>query len=825
MMIRRLPSCFCWIFLGLLLPHRGHPAPSCGVGTSLDVQNDMCLCDKQSDGRILRNDAIDVERTLQNNGTNVFVAGLYDLDNFAWAEEVRPLVLDRRLFVSASIVLVEARSLKILLPGIFQKIFRFTVSLINDHQNGWHDDVLGDGTVLESAIANSACDDTTAARAYWDLRTQNDGPPHGVVGPRCSGSCIAVAQIAGLEQVTQVSPSSTSSKLSDKTKYPFFSRVVSAEETKGLVSMLRSFGWNRVTVLNTDTEYGNDLSTEFRSLWEGEHEDSSGTWKGEVAYSHAIKIDPDFSVNEDSVRQALDGVPTDDPTINSRVIVLLAHDEHTYPILKIATETNFQPDTIWVGTLAWANRDPPDGDWSWLPEFPGYIGLTPYRNRNSDYMDYLKRLQAAQMEEGREPWDELPDYAAEYMVDSILAMAMALSFVPHEMRHNGSLVTSELRNLTFNGVSGKVSFTEEGDRRDPRFTIFNLQKRDEVFSWVDVGLTGTRVGDTGLNEGGVEAICFAEAGCGLSAAPSDVYPVTEAPSVLLIVIPVFVFLLLTVTCLYGLTKRREIIIKKNMTEMQIKMEAMKKIDGELLDIDEQVDQAKRRQESLILQRAQLQGMPDTWSETLDTIVEVPPEDEQYWAVLDCMSQSMDDVHISKLWRIQNTSLWSYYSFHKDRLSMHGIAHGEKQVWHGTSSLDPAVIYDDKQDGFMMQFAAQGFWGRGLYFADKAVYSTHYSYKPPKASFLSSAASGSGSRLGGKADEREMFLAKLLVGNEVLLNRDESPQKASEYRQLTVPPIDPQTGLKYNSVTGHTGGSQVWIVYGMYSRVLPFLSRR
>lgn len=59
---------------------------------------------------------------------------------------------------------------------------------------------------------------------------------------------------------------------------------------------------------------------------------------------------------------------------------------------------------------------------------------------------------------------------------------------------------------------------------------------------------------------------------------------------------------------------------------------------------------------------------------------------------------------------------------------------------------------------------------------------------------------------------EMFLTKLLVGNEVLLNRDKSSAKAEECRALTVPPIDPKTNLKYNTVTGHTDGSQVWIVY-------------
>jgi hypothetical protein len=58
----------------------------------------------------------------------------------------------------------------------------------------------------------------------------------------------------------------------------------------------------------------------------------------------------------------------------------------------------------------------------------------------------------------------------------------------------------------------------------------------------------------------------------------------------------------------------------------------------------------------------------------------------------------------------------------------------------------------------------------------------------------------------------MFLAKLLVGNKILMNRDGSSQKADECRALTVPPVDTNTGLKYNTVTGHAGGSQIFIVY-------------
>lgn len=73
-------------------------------------------------------------------------------------------------------------------------------------------------------------------------------------------------------------------------------------------------------------------------------------------------------------------------------------------------------------------------------------------------------------------------------------------------------------------------------------------------------------------------------------------------------------------------------------------------------------------------------------------------------------------------------------------------------------------------------------------------------------------SASDSRAGAKSDEKEMFLTKLLVGNEIFLDRDVSTTKANEYRELTVPPIDTSTGYKYNTVSGNTGGSQVWVVY-------------
>ena len=144
--------------------------------------------------------------------------------------------------------------------------------------------------------------------------------------------------------------------------------------------MLRGFNWDRVAIVQTDTVFSSGLSTSFQQLWTGKHNDASGAWEGDIAYTHSIVINPDESVNDESVRQALDRVPTDDPINNSRVILLIAHNQHAFSILKTAAKMKFQPDTIWIGVDAWSNRYPTDMDgfMSAFPEddHPGYVSTS-----------------------------------------------------------------------------------------------------------------------------------------------------------------------------------------------------------------------------------------------------------------------------------------------------------------------------------------------------------------------------------------------------------------------------------------------------------------
>lgn len=59
-------------------------------------------------------------------------------------------------------------------------VFEVAVQFINEGRWG---NLLPPGTRVEYSLEDTDCDQTTAVRSYWKIRTENgDRPPHGVVG-------------------------------------------------------------------------------------------------------------------------------------------------------------------------------------------------------------------------------------------------------------------------------------------------------------------------------------------------------------------------------------------------------------------------------------------------------------------------------------------------------------------------------------------------------------------------------------------------------------------------------------------------------------------
>jgi len=683
-----------------------------------------------------------------------------------------------------------------------EHLLNFTIHLINNHTNGWYDHVLTDA-ILNYTMSNSACDPGNATRAYLNVTRSAAQAPHAIFGCRCSGASVAVGRLAGIENIPMLSPASTSTKLSNKDEYPTFSRLAAPDDTSGqvgaLVSLLRSFGWDKISVINTDTQFTRDIALELSSAWQDQWL-GEVPFVGEIAYSETVKLDKTGEqVDRESVEQVLRAVPTDNPSVNSRVIVLFAHHQHAFPILKAAKEINFQPDTIWIGASEWIGRSPVDDDTSWMPPIPGYLGIVPYRNVTTpQYQEYLSRLQDYERRNGfPQTTEDLHDYVADRFVDGILALAKAFSQVPPSVRRDGMRVTQALRQTEFDGLSGQVAFDEYGNIKQPLYTVKVL--RTPGTNWTEVGVISV---DGSQNQLDFHKMCYPQAGCNLKSIPDDAYPVEKD------LLPFWIWIVcglaLVLVVLFYLQRRKNQGVKQQL----------KKIEDELKALDSNDNAVRARKGRLYKEVASLLGQPtpDHWTNK-HGLVKVSPTKEEYWCVLAKLRETMDDqeCHLSSLSRIQNVGIWSYYVFRKNQLAnkygldiKNNVALHEYSLWHGTSSLNPDVIYKDRQDGFMMQLSQQGMWGRGIYFSERASYSDPYSFKPFNK------------YTDTLQQDRELILVKLLVGEEIFLDRNGDEHMKQACKTLVAPPDNPdRPGMKFDTVSGQIDdehNTKVYVVY-------------
>ena len=209
---------------------------------------------------------------------------------------------------------------------------------------------------------------------------------------------------------------------------------------------------------------------------------------------------------------------------------------------------------------------------------------------------------------------------------------------------------------------------------------------------------------------------------------------------------------------------------------------------------------KRSVRSIIKQYTTLSnGVPATWlphdAGENCKMVGLCNSSKEWDYVEKMLSSDLPNAKLIKVERVQNINLWNYFCFRREEARKLSGETDIKSVWHGTRYTDPMCICNDKKDGFMMQHSRKGKWGCGIYFAAKASYSNQYAYmgrqKPP--STLSHQ----------KKQTKSLILAKLVVGDAVFLKPDST---------LRFCPHKNKGQGRYDTVTGVTGGSKIYVVY-------------
>ncbi|XP_062518906.1 uncharacterized protein LOC134194026 isoform X2 [Corticium candelabrum] len=197
------------------------------------------------------------------------------------------------------------------------------------------------------------------------------------------------------------------------------------------------------------------------------------------------------------------------------------------------------------------------------------------------------------------------------------------------------------------------------------------------------------------------------------------------------------------------------------------------ISGDAVSINEAVTAAYEKiislQSKLINQSEVPVIWPVEWEGSFDAASKkailhtVIPGSQEYTNVLCRCMETIPEIQLMKLERIQNPWLWKQYALHRTRMSEKGNqALNELDLFHGPRRVNPKLIYDS-EEGFDMRFSSLGAWGIGCYFAVNASYS---------------------------------------AGDSVL-----SPQN----QDLRMPPVK-KGQTRYDTVTGISGDSQIFVTY-------------
>ena len=146
--------------------------------------------------------------------------------------------------------------------------------------------------------------------------------------------------------------------------------------------------------------------------------------------------------------------------------------------------------------------------------------------------------------------------------------------------------------------------------------------------------------------------------------------------------------------------------------------------------------------------------------------------------------------IRQIERIQNKPLWRKYIDCARQMMKYDQVLGEKALFHGTRNRKPEKIYKG-DTSFDMRFCQKGMWDQGNYFAVNASYSNKYAHI--------------------EGGVRQILMAYVLTGCSYECDPDSN---------LTKPPIREGQGTqdngavqrRYDSVSGNTDGSMVYIIY-------------
>ena len=290
---------------------------------------------------------------------------------------------------------------------------------------------------IEIIQADTQCDPAKSPDAIKSLIAQG---VVAIIGDACSGASLAALPDADSNKIPMISASASSPELSKPGDY--FFRVVPPDQFQGKFAATTIYGdkYTKVAVLHTNESYGNALAKVFS--------DEFKTLGGTVVYEGKFKSD---SINlEKQINEA--------KAKNPQAIYLVANSSPTaVAAMKLARNAGlnapiYGSDAIYDKIIV--NNAGSAAEGLTVTAFP--IGTQAFKQAFIN--DYQTEEQA---------------YAAAQAYDCFQAIYNAIK----NGAKTGEEIKNQLSSMSFDGVSGKISFDENGEisSSDYKYGLFRVK--------------------------------------------------------------------------------------------------------------------------------------------------------------------------------------------------------------------------------------------------------------------------------------------------------------------------------------------------------------
>ncbi|XP_052781155.1 metabotropic glutamate receptor 8-like isoform X3 [Mya arenaria] len=360
-------------------------------------------------------------------------------------------------------------------------------------------------------LADYKCNDGQAPK-YIQLK-----PVSGVIGAAASTVSIMVANILRLFKIPQISYASTSIDLSDKSRFEYFSRVVPPDsfQARAMVDIAARFGWNYVSTLADDGNYGEKGVSAFE----------------EIAKKFGICVAQSLKISRMATDEEFDKIVDDLISIHkAKAVVMFVNEDNCRKLLLTLRRRNRTMELTFLASDSWGAKIHPvygqeifaEGTLSLLPkrrviaDFDEYfLGLTlPHAQIDPWFSEYWESIFDCTMQDkpNRTRCSGTEDISAfnkahyeqeglvQFVIDSVYALAHAVHSLltdscplgPRECLEAGYITGEEvlnyIRNVSFVGIGGdEVKFDSKGDGLG-KYDIFQYQHlTGDRYDYVRVG--------------------------------------------------------------------------------------------------------------------------------------------------------------------------------------------------------------------------------------------------------------------------------------------------------------------------------------------------